>query len=365
MQPAFIFSNRFIHKIARHAFFWLAWLIFFAVIYGYKGLGVYRYSPMELFFISFGEAFLFWPIHLVFSYMILYFLIPNFVLKGRYLALIPWMIVLVFLVGIISWACTEWLVNPYRHLFNLHEPYNSLAFGMMAGVRGGLTVGGFAASIKLIKLWYTKQLENQQLQSAHMKAELELLKGQLHPHFLFNTLNNIYASALSRQAQTPDMILQLSGMLQYMLYDGAQPYVSLQKEVEMVENYIHLEKQRFGDRLDFSFQVSGPLDRHSIAPLLLLPFVENAFKHGAENTTGTIWITIDLRVNDDQLSLKVINGAHDPNTFEKVGNTPSGIGLKNVQQRLSLLYPQQHQLQIIPQNDSFIVNLNLQLPINP
>ena len=134
--------------------------------------------------------------------------------------------------------------------------------------------------IKFFKLWTIKQRDWMQAQQEKITAELQLLKAQVHPHFLFNTLNNIYSFSLDNSPKTPDMILKLSSLLSYMLYDCKAEEVRLEKEIEIMKNYIDLEKERYGNKIEISWSVEGDIKDKFISPLLMLPFLENAFKHG-------------------------------------------------------------------------------------
>jgi LytS/YehU family sensor histidine kinase len=219
-----------------------------------------------------------------------------------------------------------------------------------------MTIAGFAVAIKLMKHWYLKKSENEQLERARLKAELELLKGHLHPHFMFNTLNSIYASALRDSSATADGILRLSNLMRYMIAESSAPTVSLSREVLLVTNYMELEKSRMGDRLEQSFHIRGDLDGKNIAPLLLLPFIENSYKHGVYEMTDQAWLNLDIQVKESELSFKLSNGK-----AARPRQPGPGTGLQNVRKRLSMLYPQSHDLRITEDNETFIVSLTLML----
>jgi LytS/YehU family sensor histidine kinase len=228
----------------------------------------------------------------------------------------------------------------------------------MAGLRGSMTVAGFAVAIKLVKLWYLKQLDNERLEKEKLRAELEILKGQLHPHFMFNTLNSLYALALKKSDDTPDAILKLSQLLRYILTECSGGTVALEKEVQVLHDYVALEKSRFGTRLDITVNIQGDLEDNPIAPLLLMPFLENSFKHGANEMMEQAWISMDLRIAGAQLKFKLINGKQPE---AAPGTSSAHLGLLNVKRRLAILYPNAHELRITEDSDSFVVALQLQL----
>ncbi|QNA46843.1 histidine kinase [Lacibacter sediminis] len=234
----------------------------------------------------------------------------------------------------------------------------SIYLGLLAGLRGGITIGGIAAAIKLMKHWYVKEQRNLILQKENMEAQLEVLKAQIHPHFLFNTLNNIYSHTRNSSPVASKMLMELSDMLRYILYEGNRRQVALSKELKMITDYIELEKLRYGNKLEVTIDLPTNSNRYSIAPLLLLPFVENCFKHGASHMLEHPWVSLHISINDHILHMKLLNGKMQT---DKTHST--GIGLKNVQERLRLLYPGKHELQIMNEPDVFIINLKAELQV--
>ncbi|MBZ9731443.1 histidine kinase [Salegentibacter sp. JZCK2] len=210
------------------------------------------------------------------------------------------------------------------------------------------------AFIKIGRIWfehekYVKQLKNDQLES-----EIKYLRAQVHPHFLFNTLNNLYALTLKNSKKAGEVVLKLSEMLDYFLYEGNQWKVSLEKELELLGNYISLEKIRYGDRLEVTFQTEGTIEGQNIPPLLLLPFVENSFKHGASQLQSFVWIKIRTKVENNVLHFHVSNKRKKINKME---NKKKGLGLNNVEKRLDLLYKGHYSLKINDQEDFFQIDL--------
>ncbi|WP_431217959.1 sensor histidine kinase [Puia sp. P3] len=162
-----------------------------------------------------------------------------------------------------------------------------------------------------------------------------MLKAQVHPHFLFNTLNNIYSFSLDRSPKTPELILKLSSLLSYMLYDCKAEEVRLEKEVEIMKNYIGLEKERYGDKIEISWTVEGNISEYFISPLLMLPFLENAFKHGASEQIEKPWMGVDLSVANNILKFKITNSKN-----EYVPHSNHGIGIDNVKNASSFFTPE-------------------------
>jgi LytS/YehU family sensor histidine kinase len=219
---------------------------------------------------------------------------------------------------------------------------------------------GIAVAIKLLKRWWLKQKETAQIAKEKANAELQLLKAQIHPHFLFNSLNNIYSFALEGSSKAPEMIKKLSGLLQYMLYGCKQAMVPLQKEIEMIEDYISLEKIRYDEKLKIQVQVQHHNNHQLISPLLLIPFVENSFKHGTSKMLTHPYVMLNCIVQDSVLNFKLSNSR--PSEAEEISvNGNSGLGLKNVKKRLELLYPGKHELHIMDDPTSYTVWLKINL----
>jgi len=178
---------------------------------------------------------------------------------------------------------------------------------------------------------------SRQLEIDKIKNELNFLKAQFQPHFLFNTLNNIYSLTFTNSQLAGKSILQLSGLLRYVLYESDGEKVDLQKEINHLKEYIELEKIRFAARMELSFNISGNTTDKKIIPILLIPFLENAFKHASNKLDEKIWVTIDLIIKENNLSFTVENSVFQ-NGKTQVQHSYSGIGLENVKRRLSLLY---------------------------
>nr|WP_273569082.1 histidine kinase [Maribacter sp. Hal144] len=188
-------------------------------------------------------------------------------------------------------------------------------------------------------------------------AELTALKNQLNPHFLFNTLNNLYALTLDKSDRAPEVIERLSDILDYILYRCKENYVPINKEIELIENYLSLEKIRYGERVAIKFEHQNENDV-KVAPLLLLTFVENAFKHGVSQELGQAKIEIFLNIKNSNIIFSIFNSK--PNIPEEIQpKNEEHLGLKNVKKQLELLYPNSYDLQITEKEDSYSVMLKL------
>lgn len=213
----------------------------------------------------------------------------------------------------------------------------------------------FASAIKIARDSFSRRQQEKE-------AELKLLKAQLNPHFLFNTLNNLYGLAVVKSDKLPNLMLKLSDLLRYSLYDTKETYVALEKEVQYLENYMSLEKIRLEDQTAMAFSKSGDLSSKKIAPMLLIVFVENAFKHLDISGNEKNHVTVSLVQENDKLFFSCINtmdamGVH----LQPMEKGKSGIGLQNAKKRLALLYPEKHTLNVQTIADEYRVTLEVDL----
>lgn len=359
----FIFSDAPAIRLRRHLVFWFFWWIFFGLLYAlspYPALSFPERIPFTMI-----ETLLFMVSHLFFTYALLLFVIPRYVVRGEYMASFAWIIVLLLASACLSALMSKYVnlplisaILPERLVFKGRSGEMNLYLGILSGLRGGISIGGIAATIKLSKYFYLKEQRNLQLQKENTEARLQLLTAQIQPHFLFNTLNNIYSQAQVDSPGAARLVASLSEILRHMLYKGNQPLVPLDDELQILREYINLEKVRYGDRLDLFFSYPQDADGLCIAPLLLLPLVENCFKHGASHMVEQPWISLDISAEGNRMHMKLVNGR---NPLVSPETNASGIGLRNVRKRLELLYPGRHELQLSGDEDVFIVNLWLDL----
>lgn len=213
-------------------------------------------------------------------------------------------------------------------------------------------------SVMFMRYSFTNERKRHALEKDNLVLQLETLKAQLHPHFLFNMLNSIYGMSLTGSAETSSYILRLSDMMRYMLYDCRQHLVPLEKDIEFLHNYLEMEKKRYPDAA-ISFTTEGHPGNKTIAPLLLIPFMENSFKHGAHRISANAFIKGSLTITDNALLFSLSNSILSVSQEQK--NTYGGVGIENVQKRLALYYPHQHTLTIRQEADVYTVHLKIEL----
>ena len=333
-------SKALIRQILLHILFWVIIVTYFAWGFGFN----LNYK------VSFLNALFYLPGHMFTVYVLLYFLVPKYLIRRKYLY---------FFVGLILTVacCTTYAWGVQLTLDARSNPGN---FTMTTGraILPFFHVGGIAISIKLLSYWYEQKQQTIEAEQQRTNAELQLLKSQLHPHFLFNTLNNLYSHVLDQSPKAPEIVLKLSDLLRFMIYESSDD-IALGKEITLIEHYVALEKLRYGDRLDLSLVISGDTAGHRIAPLLLLPFLENAFKHGASRQVDQCWISLNLSIDGDVMNFKLVNSVD--NEPEPGGGKTGGLGLQNVQRRLELLYNGRYNLQMLMEDQVYVVNLELNL----
>jgi LytS/YehU family sensor histidine kinase len=215
-----------------------------------------------------------------------------------------------------------------------------------------LMVVFFGVAIKMLLHWRQSKADYQQLKRDKVETELKFLKVQLNPHFLFNTLNNLYYLTTEKSDKAPQAILQLSEMLDYVMHSSKSVFVPLEKELKQVENYIALELLRYEDRVKVTTQFSGDLNKYEIGPMILITLIENAFKHGVMPIAGKAWINLTVAVKENGLFISISNSA----ISTKPGN---GIGLENLQSQLGHLYKDEYLMEVVNRVSEFSVNLIL------
>ena len=219
---------------------------------------------------------------------------------------------------------------------------------------------GIVVMAYFFSLWTRQQRQVEQAKREKVEAELELLKSQVEPHFIFNTLNNIYYLAQNKHPKTGEMIYRLAQLLSFMLYDSRKSLIPLEKELDYIRDYVNLERIRYGDKLDVSINVYGSLEDALAPPLLFLPLVENAFKHGIA-PVGKGWIRIDLSRRNGVLTCKVENSVPDTPAKPQPKKEASGLGLSNLANRLQALFPGRHELKVLQEKTSFLSVLSIPL----
>ena len=297
------------------------------------------------------------PGNIFFTYSLVYLLIPRFLEKRKYFLFILFVVVSVILLQVFLHIHFLFPINRVS-MNAVGVPQAFVNLSLVRGIGNPPLIFGLFLSLKTLKNWHVEQLKTLSLAKENTNAELQLLKAQVHPHFLFNTLNNIYSFTLNQSPQAASLVKKLANLLHYMIHECDQPLVLLERELKLLRDYTGLEKVRYGDRLDIDIKVEGDVKNKLVAPLLMIPFLENCFKHGASMMRGRQWIKVKIRIEVDRLHLELSNTKPADTGLIQ---TKSGIGLANARKRLELLYPGKHSLDILSTEDVYVVKLELEL----
>lgn len=333
----------------QHTAFWAVMVLMYTINYVFAP-GVQQRR--------FVDTLIFLPGHIFFAYTQMYFAIPLYLLQKKYNQYVGYsLLFLMISVFYGHWAQAN-LISPFRNYAHLKISNNYKFFIVRIGRSAFalLFTCGLAVAIKLFKEWFRQRERTLKVENEKVKIELESLRSQIHPHFLFNTLNNLYSLTLTSSASASLVVVHLSDLLRYMLYECKEPVVTVEKELQMLKKYIELEKLRYGDRLEVAFILSGDTSKLEVSPLLLLPFVENSFKHGVSEQLDQCWININVHVADGKFTFQVSNSRLISNR-----NNYGGLGMDNVIRRLNILYPQTHTLKIHEEDEVYVVKLELLL----
>ena len=330
-------------------------LIFWGIYLLLSGLSFSNFYPLPY---AFSRTVLASSFFALIAYTNIFVLIPRYLAHKRYVQYVGSLLLVIL-------ACTVLRVPVEKTLLpevtlDFLPPRDALRnrpfrFVFSANVMAAL----FSMLMQFGVDWFENLRTRELLRSEKLEAELKFLKIQLSPHFLFNTLNNIYTLAYLKDDHAAPMIMRLSDSMRYMLYECNEATVPLEKEVRFLQDFLGLSKLKSKNMKNVIFTITDVRPKHRIAPLLLLPFFENAFKHGDVDTNPAGWVRIELTVNEtSQMHFRAENTKRETPSNQREA---SGIGLENVQQQLTLLYPKKHHLVIKNQKDTFLVKLELQL----
>lgn len=327
---------------------WLQHLVFWVL--SVYTIGQYFSISSILKFVDFFYAFLFHIPLLVLVYVNLRWLVPRYLQQGKYLYYLPLVCANVALAYV-----------THEFTFEILLPVLPTEYYMVSFTDWEVLVAIFViytvltTLLKLSKSWYKLQ----QVEKEKVELELKSLKMQINPHFLFNSLNSIYSLALASSSKTAPSVLELSNLLRYMIYEVGDKHVSLEKEVEMIHNYLDLQRLRADDTTQVQFEVVGDMDGKKVAPLLFFPLIENSFKHGVKAVSDFAFVHLKLECKTDEIFFRITNNKGQVDDVEQ--GKYGGIGLQNVRARLELIYPNGHLLEVEDQEKIFQVTLKLKL----
>ena len=342
-------------RIGYHTLFWAVYAPLNAVLACLiQGLNVYEYFNTAVI----SELALL-PVKMMFVYFIFYYVIPLFLDRSKVINLI-----LISVAGFATTMLVYRLFDTYIYLPLAQPGSTAVVFDPISLALAAFDIfitATAATSIKMIRVQYSSVEYEKELLQQKLSSELDFLRAQTNPHFLFNTLNNLYGLARKKSDKTSDAILMLSKIMRFMLYDCRESRIQISSEAKVIRDYIELEKLRYNDRLNVEFIEDIDRPGALLAPLLLLPFVENSFKHGAHSSVEDSEIRVKLILRDNQLDFSVEN-TFDQQEISRIKDTSaSGIGLRNGRRQLELLYPDRHTLSVDDQNGWYKAYLHIDL----
>ena len=339
-----------------HGLFWLFFLLVFTLLASINAGKFYDHLINYLALL---------PSQIMAAYLLNYFQVPQLLFKRKYLLFMASFGLSAYLFAAFARYCVVHLAEPFiRKDFtqeSIAEILSDVGYLFMVYFPAVYTIVFIILIIKIFKERFEQKHQIEVLQKEKVHHELQFLKAQIHPHFLFNTLNNLYALTLAKSDVAPAVVMKLSDMLDYILYQCNEPTVTMQQEIDLIQSYIDLEKLRHGARLQVTFQ--SELDNPStpIAPLILLSLVENAFKHGIDHRIQSPDIDIQLRVWGERLEMTLVNTKVPTQLMPRGVTTDRGIGKINLQRQLALNYYKRHHLTIEDTDTAYRVALTIEL----
>jgi sensor histidine kinase YesM len=330
-------------RILTHFLFWTFYVLFFGSVYGKYGHNFQWY---------FIESLCMLPFVMAATYTTVYAVLP-FYLRTRRLVLTVLFVVAVLLLATLGERVFLRLINGLSitpgSILGVTFLYLFLETNFMVAI---------AFAIKIVKKWFEQQTEKHEMEKQNLKKELHLLKAQLQPHFLFNTMNNLYSLSVAESAKTSEGIAKMAALLQSVLYECNESEITLEKEIKLIENYVELERLRYGSELNLRFKKTGPVEKWKIAPMLLFTFVENCFKHGGRRKNGKFEIEIILIVSNEKLLFQTENSLPAQKKVSEIST--GGVGVRNAKKRLEILYKNRYRLAINENAQTWKVSLELE-----
>jgi two-component system LytT family sensor kinase len=355
----FIFSEK---KSYRHLVFWLLWWIYFTTSYYHyqqSGLQKVEFEPWN--FPFFIRSILLLSIHITACYYFINYLMPQYLFKARYMAFVMHILVLGFLILLSSYFIHKTVMPFINTVFN-YKPaianqniwWTSITSGLLSAPK----VISAAAAIKLLKRWWLKQKEKERLEKEKLITDLQLLKAQMHPEFLFSSLDSICLMTQKKNTAGASMLLlKLADILSYILYECDNKLVLLEKEIKVIRDYLVLEKTRMGNRLEIDVAVKGEAGTKMIAPLLLFSLIENSFLYFGNKNPETNWINLELQIETNEISMKLIHGK----ATEPLGLPANENCIVKAMKRLDFFYPGNYELKTTIEPEIMITYLRIVL----
>ncbi len=331
-----------------HILFWSCYFVFNVIRWG---------SYYEDYWYSLRSNLVTFPLAMILVYINIYFLVPKFIINKKFKSYILYLFLTLCVFYVVRTELIYLLINenvwPESDTPQKAYSFNHIVVVFLIGIYEVALI----TAIKLTTDWINERKRTEKLQEVQLRTELNFLKSQIQPHFFFNTLNNLYALTLEKSDVAPSVVLKLSDIMQYVLYEASEPKIRLYNEINYIQSYIDLERLRYGDRIETNTEIIGDINDIKVPSLLFSPFIENCFKHGV-NEDGEVEVFISFEnVDNKWLIFKV------KNSFVNVSKTPKkqGIGVKNVLRRLELLFKNEYTFTTTIEHNTY--NVELKIPI--
>ena len=354
-----IFSNNRNYRISRHAIFWFMWIAYYAALTTMKFTN--EHSLSQRLFYSIVEVTLSTPLDMIFCYSIIYYLLPNFLFRGRYISMVlMWLLFTIIFIAVFV-VYMEQIIPYIRGWFGLPKPGKpSNYFWLFLALFSQINMEGcMAAAIKLGKLAFIKQQEVDLLRNEKNKLPAQMDKTEMQSVFLFDIISRIEEMAIQKPMTVSGNLKKIRNLMTYIVYENKKAKVDLKKELELIKEYVELEKCTRDNVIDVSLFISGNIDSQSIASFILFPCIQNAFKQVSELSVEHKKIVIDIKVKNNSILDLTISWSKplDTSTLAEGKN----IILQNLNKRLSLIYPESHEMKVLIMVNEIITSLKIDL----
>jgi len=354
---SFVYSNNSKYRLSRHIVFWLAWISYFITIYVLRP-GAYSIGFSSFLAYTILETFVVMSIDIIFCYTVMYFLVPKYLIKGKYLLFVLLLVIFILLDASVSNLYYYVFINPLREYFHL-PVWEKIAFPqLLLGMSSVLMITWSATTIRFLKLWHLKQQEIDLLRSEKISREMKFIDTYIQPSFVPQLLKKVYAYSVASSHKVPEMLERMQRILSYLIDECNHGTVPISKEVDAIKDFLQLEKLTNRERLNINYNLNAETGNKRIVPFILFPLIENNFRQVNDNITDNHWVNILLTIADNNLTLEIKNSK--PVETSNLMNYETA-NLQQIRKRLELLYPQSHKLNIIIEEETFIIRLEIAL----
>lgn len=354
---SFVYSNNIKYRLFRHIVFWVAWVSYFITIYVLRP-GSYSIGFKSFLLYTILETLIVMSVDIVFCYTVMYFLVPRYLIKGKYILFFLFLVVFILLDASVSNLYYYVFINPLRVYFDL-MPWKEITFPqLLLGMSSVLMITWCATTIRFLKLWHLKQQEIELLKSEKISKEMKFVDTYIQPSFVPLLLKKVYSFSVASSHKVPEMLERMQRILSYLIDECNQGTVPISKETEAIKDFLQLEKITNTGRLNINYNLNADPGSKRIVPFILFPLIENNFRQVNDNITDNHWVNITLDIIDSNLTLEIKNSK--PVETSNLMNYETS-NLQQIRKRLEILYPQSHKLNIIIEEETFIIRLEIAL----